>query len=134
MRHRLGLRKLNRTSSHRLAMLRNMSVSLLKHEAIKTTLPKAKELRRVVEPLITLGKKATLANRRLAFDRLRDREIVVKLFDELGPRYVNRPGGYLRILKCGFRLGDNAPMAYVELLDRPEPTEPVEVAEEAGEA
>lgn len=131
MRHRLGLRKLNRTSSHRLAMLRNMSVSLLKHEAIRTTLPKAKELRRVVEPLITLGKKPSLANRRLAFDRLRDRDIVVKLFGELGPRYANRPGGYLRILKCGFRLGDNAPMAYVELLDRPAPTEPVEVAEEA---
>ncbi|MFO1344787.1 MAG: 50S ribosomal protein L17 [Rhodocyclaceae bacterium] len=132
MRHRLGLRKLNRTSSHRLAMLRNMSVSLLKHEAIKTTLPKAKELRRVVEPLITLGKKPSLANRRLAFDRLRDREIVVKLFDEIGPRFAARNGGYLRILKCGFRVGDNAPMAYVELLDRPETTEaPVEVAEAA---
>ncbi|MBI2306985.1 MAG: 50S ribosomal protein L17 [Rhodocyclales bacterium] len=132
MRHRLGLRKLNRTSSHRLAMFRNMSVSLLKHEAIKTTLPKAKELRRVVEPLITLGKKPTLANRRLAFDRLRDREIVVKLFDEIGPRFASRNGGYLRILKCGFRVGDNAPMAYVELLDRPESTEaPVEVAEAA---
>jgi len=129
MRHRLGLRKLNRTSSHRLAMLRNMSVSLLKHEAIKTTLPKAKELRRVVEPLITLGKKPSLANRRLAFDRLRDRDIVGKLFDEIGPRFVSRNGGYLRILKCGFRVGDNAPMAYVELLDRPEtdeaPAEPV---------
>jgi large subunit ribosomal protein L17 len=120
MRHRLGLRKLNRTSSHRLAMLRNMTVSLLRHEAIKTTLPKAKELRRVVEPMITLGKKPSLANRRLAFDRLRDREIVVKLFNELGPRYAERPGGYLRILKCGFRVGDNAPMAFVELLDRPE--------------
>jgi large subunit ribosomal protein L17 len=132
MRHRLGLRKLNRTSSHRLAMLRNMSVSLLRHEAIKTTLPKAKELRRVVEPLITLGKKPSLANRRLAFDRLRDREIVVKLFDEIGPRFAARNGGYLRILKCGFRVGDNAPMAYVELLDRPETTEaPVEVAEAA---
>ena len=132
MRHGLGLRKLNRTSSHRLAMLRNMSVSLLKHEAIKTTLPKAKELRRVVEPLITLGKKPSLANRRLAFDRLRDREIVVKLFDEIGPRFAARNGGYLRILKCGFRVGDNAPMAYVELLDRPETTEaPVEVAEAA---
>jgi len=132
MRHRLGLRKLNRTSSQRLAMLRNMSVSLLKHEAIKTTLPKAKELRRVVEPLITLGKKPSLANRRLAFDRLRDREIVVKLFDEIGPRFAARNGGYLRILKCGFRVGDNAPMAYVELLDRPETTEaPVEVAEAA---
>ena len=133
MRHRLGLRKLNRTSSHRLAMLRNMSVSLLQHEAIKTTLPKAKELRRVVEPLITLGKKPSLANRRLAFDRLRDRDIVVKLFDEIGPRFANRNGGYLRILKCGFRAGDNAPMAYVELLDRPETTEaPVEPVAEAA--
>lgn len=122
MRHRHGLRKLNRTSSHRLAMLRNMSVSLLRHEAIKTTLPKAKELRRVVEPMITLGKKDTLANKRLAFNRLRDREIVVKLFGELGPRYANRNGGYLRILKIGNRAGDNAPMAYVELVDRPEPT------------
>jgi large subunit ribosomal protein L17 len=121
MRHRNGLRKLNRTSSHRLAMLRNMTVSLLKHEAIKTTLPKAKELRRVAEPIITLGKNPTLANKRLAFDRLRDREMVVKLFDELGPRYKARNGGYLRILKMGFRQGDNAPMAYVELLDRPEP-------------
>ena len=120
MRHRLGLRKLNRTSAHRLAMLRNMTVSLLRHETIKTTLPKAKELRRVVEPIITLGKKPTLANRRLAFDRLRDREIVVKLFDEIGPRYAARNGGYLRILKCGFRAGDNAPMAYVELVDRPQ--------------
>ena len=121
MRHRNGLRKLNRTSSHRLAMLRNMAVSLLRHEAIKTTLPKAKELRRVVEPMITLGKAPSLANRRLAFDRLRDREIVGKLFEELGPRYATRNGGYLRILKMGFRVGDNAPMAYVELLDRPEP-------------
>ena len=120
MRHRLGLRKLNRTSSHRLAMLRNMTNSLLKHEAIKTTLPKAKELRRVVEPMITLGKKPSLANRRLAFNRLRDRDMVVKLFAELGPRYANRNGGYLRILKFGFRNGDNAPMALVELLDRPE--------------
>jgi large subunit ribosomal protein L17 len=119
MRHRHGLRKLNRTSSHRLAMLRNMTVSLLKHEAIKTTLPKAKELRRVAEPIITLGKNATLANKRLAFDRLRDREIVVKLFEELGPRYKSRNGGYLRILKFGFRVGDNAPMALVELVDRP---------------
>ncbi|MGB8251346.1 MAG: 50S ribosomal protein L17, partial [Azonexus sp.] len=126
MRHRLGLRKLNRTSSHRLAMLRNMTVSLLKHEAIKTTVPKAKELRRVVEPMITLGKTPTLANKRLAFDRLRDRDIVVKLFAEIGPRYATRPGGYLRILKCGFRVGDNAPMAFVELVDRPEPTEAVE--------
>jgi large subunit ribosomal protein L17 len=123
MRHRHGLRKLNRTSSHRLAMLRNMSVSLLQHEAIKTTLPKAKELRRVVEPLITLGKNPTLANKRLAFNRLRDRDTVVKLFDELGPRYKTRNGGYLRILKYGFRQGDNAPMALVELLDRPEPKE-----------
>ena len=131
MRHRLGLRKLNRTSSHRLAMLRNMTVSLLKHEAIKTTVPKAKELRRVVEPMITLGKTPTLANKRLAFDRLRDREIVVKLFAEIGPRYATRPGGYLRILKCGFRVGDNAPMAFVELVDRPEPTEAVEVDEAA---
>ena len=120
MRHRLGLRKLNRTSSHRLAMLRNMTNSLLRHESIKTTLPKAKELRRVAEPIITLGKKPSLANRRLAFDRLRDREMVVKLFAELGPRYANRNGGYLRILKFGFRDGDNAPMALVELLDQPE--------------
>ena len=119
MRHRNGLRKLNRTSSHRQAMFRNMAVSLLKHEAIKTTLPKAKELRRVVEPLITLGKKPSLANRRLAFDRTRDRDIVGKLFNVLGPRYATRNGGYLRILKMGFRVGDNAPMAYVELLDRP---------------
>ncbi len=133
MRHRNGLRKLNRTSSHRLAMLRNMTVSLLRHAAIKTTLPKAKELRRVVEPMITLGKNPTLANKRLAFDRLRDREIVVKLFAEIGPRYATRPGGYLRILKCGFRVGDNAPMAFVELLDRPEPTEAVEIEESAGE-
>jgi large subunit ribosomal protein L17 len=132
MRHRLGLRKLNRTSSHRLAMLRNMTVSLLRHEAIKTTVPKAKELRRVVEPMITLGKTPTLANKRLAFDRLRDREIVVKLFAEIGPRYAARPGGYLRILKCGFRNGDNAPMAFVELVDRPEPTEAVEVEEAAA--
>ena len=123
MRHRHGPRKLNRTTSHRLAMLRNMAVSLLKHEVIKTTLPKAKELRRVAEPLITLGKNPTLANKRLAFNRLRDREIVVKLFAELGPRYKARSGGYLRILKFGFRQGDNAPMALVELLDRPEPKE-----------
>ena len=117
MRHGLGLRKLNRTSSHRLAMLRNMSVSLLRHEQITTTLPKAKELRRVVEPMITLGKKPSLANRRLAFDRLRDREIVTKLFDELGPRFAKRNGGYLRILKCGFRKGDNAPLAMVSLTE-----------------
>src|SRR3989475_7901688 len=120
MRHRHGLRKLNRTSSHRLAMLRNMTNSLFTHEAIRTTLPKAKELRRVAEPLITLGKKPTLANRRLAFDRLRDRAVVVKLLDELGPRYKARPGGYLRILKFGFRPGDAAPMALVEFVDRPE--------------
>ena len=120
MRHRLGLRKLNRTSAHRLAMLRNMTVSLLRHETIKTTLPKAKELRRVAEPIITLGKKPSLANRRLAFDRLRDREMVVKLFDVLGPRYATRNGGYLSILKCGFRDGDNAPMALITLLDQPE--------------
>jgi len=125
MRHGNGLRKLNRTSSHRLAMLRNMANSLLRHEAIKTTLPKAKELRRVAEPLITLGKKPSLANRRQAFNRLRDRDMVVKLFDTLGPRYQNRNGGYLRILKCGFRQGDNAPMAFVELLDRPESAESV---------
>jgi large subunit ribosomal protein L17 len=123
MRHRQGLRKLNRTSSHRLAMLRNMTNSLLRFEAIKTTLPKAKELRRVAEPLITLGKKPSLANRRVAYNRLRDREIVAKLFDELGPRYAKRNGGYLRILKYGFRLGDNAPMALVELMDRPKPKE-----------
>jgi large subunit ribosomal protein L17 len=120
MRHRQSNRKLNRTTSHRLAMFRNMSNSLLKHEIIKTTLPKAKELRRFVEPLITLGKEPSLANHRLAFDRLRDREMVVKLFGELGPRYKTRPGGYLRILKYGFRNGDNAPMALVELVDRPD--------------
>ncbi|MBP9217354.1 MAG: 50S ribosomal protein L17 [Sterolibacterium sp.] len=125
MRHGNGLRKLNRTSSHRLAMLRNMTNSLLRHETIKTTLPKAKELRRVVEPMITLGKKPSLANRRLAFDRLRDREMVVKIFDELGPRFANRNGGYVRILKMGFRQGDNAPMALVELLDQPEQAEAV---------
>jgi len=123
MRHRHGLRKLNRTSEHRLAMLRNMANSLIEHEAIKTTLPKAKELRRVVEPLITLGKEPTVANKRLAFARLRNRDNVVKLFETLGPRYNARPGGYTRILKMGFRVGDNAPMAYVELVDRPEPTE-----------
>jgi large subunit ribosomal protein L17 len=121
MRHRQGLRKLNRTSSHRLAMLRNMCNSLITHEAIKTTLPKAKELRMAVEPLITLAKEPTLANRRLAFDRTRDRAVVTKLFGELGPRYQARPGGYTRILKMGFRIGDNAPMAFVELVDRPEP-------------
>jgi large subunit ribosomal protein L17 len=121
MRHGLGLRKLNRTSSHRLAMLRNMMVSLLRHEEITTTVPKAKELRRVVEPMITLGKSPSLANRRLAFDRLRDRDIVGKLFDEIGPRYAQRKGGYLRILKSGVRKGDNAPMALVTLMDRPGP-------------
>ncbi|MBT9540820.1 50S ribosomal protein L17 [Thiobacillus sp.] len=120
MRHRQSNRKLNRTTSHRLAMFRNMTVSLLKHEVIKTTLPKAKELRRFVEPLITLGKEPSLANHRLAFDRMRDRDMVVKLFAELGPRYKTRPGGYLRILKFGFRNGDNAPMALVELVDRPD--------------
>jgi len=120
MRHGHGLRKLNRTSAHRLAMLRNMMNSLIAHEAIKTTLPKAKELRRVVEPMITLAKVATVANRRLAFDRLRDRDSVSKLFDQLGPRYNARPGGYTRILKMGYRVGDNAPMALVELVDRPE--------------
>ena len=125
MRHGQGLRKLGRTTSHRLAMLRNMTVSLLRHEEITTTLPKAKELRRVVEPMITLGKKPSLANRRLAFDRLRDRDIVTKLFDDLGPRYAKRNGGYLRILKTGFRKGDNAPLALVTLMDR---------AEEAPEA
>jgi large subunit ribosomal protein L17 len=121
MRHRHGLRKLNRTSSHRLAMLRNMCNSLITHEAIKTTLPKAKELRMAVEPLITLAKEPTLAHKRLAFDRTRDRDVVAKLFGELGPRYKARPGGYTRILKMGFRVGDNAPMAFVELVDRPEP-------------
>ncbi|MDH4051554.1 MAG: 50S ribosomal protein L17 [Rubrivivax sp.] len=119
MRHRHGLRKLNRTSSHREAMLRNMCNSLIQHEAIKTTVPKAKELRRVVEPLITLGKQPSLANRRLAFNRTRDRDIVSKIFDVLGPRYQARPGGYTRILKMGNRVGDNAPMAFVELVDRP---------------
>ncbi len=119
MRHRNAGRKLNRTSSHRKAMLRNMAASLFTHEVIRTTLPKAKELRRVAEPLITLSKKDSVAHRRLAFARLGDREVVTKLFNELGPRFLSRPGGYLRILKCGFRVGDNAPLAYVELLDRP---------------
>lgn len=126
MRHRSGLRKLNRTSSHRLAMFRNMSVSLIEHEAIKTTLPKAKELRRVIEPLITLAKEPTVANRRLAFARLRDRDAVTKLFDVLGPRFKERNGGYTRVLKMGFRQGDNAPMAYMELVERTE-------TEQAGE-
>ena len=129
MRHRHGLRKLNRTTSHRQAMFKNMAVSLLRHEAIKTTLPKAKELRRVVEPLITLAKEPTLANRRLAFDRLRDREIVTKLFDVLGPLFKARPGGYTRILKMGFRNGDNAPMAFVELVERSHAEEAVTDAE-----
>ena len=120
MRHGNGLRKLNRTSAHRQALLRNLSTALLRYEVIKTTLPKAKELRRVVEPLITLGKKPSLANRRLAFDRLRDRDIVGKIFNELGPRYATRNGGYVQILKFGFRQGDNAPMALVQLMDRPE--------------
>ena len=118
MRHRLGLRKLNRTSAHRLAMLRNMMCSLIKHEAIKTTLPKAKELRRVVEPMITLAKEPPVANKRLAFTRLRAREVVCKLFNEIGPRFANRNGGYTRILKMGFRVGDNAPMAYMELTEK----------------
>jgi large subunit ribosomal protein L17 len=131
MRHRLSNRKLNRTTSHRLAMLRNMTNSLLRHEVIRTTLPKAKELRRVAEPLITLGKAPSLANRRLAFNRLRDRDMVTKLFNELGPRYQTRNGGYLRILKFGFRQGDNAPMALVELLDRPAETGEAEGAPEA---
>jgi large subunit ribosomal protein L17 len=126
MRHRHGLRKLNRTSEHRQAMLRNMCNSLIQHEAIKTTLPKAKELRRVVEPLITLSKEATVANRRLAFDRLRDRDNVTKLFDVLGPLFKARPGGYTRILKMGFRPGDNAPMAFVELVERSQSDEAVE--------
>ena len=129
MRHRQSNRKLNRTTSHRLAMLRNMTNSLLRHEVITTTLPKAKELRRVVEPMITLGKIATVANRRLAFNRLRDRDMVTKLFNELGPRYAKRNGGYLRILKYGFRQGDNAPMALVELMDRPEQPEGAAAAE-----
>jgi large subunit ribosomal protein L17 len=126
MRHGHGLRKLNRTSSHRLAMLRNMTNSLLDHELIRTTLPKAKELRRVVEPIITLGKHPSLSNRRLAFNRLRDRQMVTKIFEVLGPRYATRNGGYLRILKCGFRVGDNAPMALVELMDRPDAEAPAE--------
>ena len=123
MRHGHGLRKLNRTSSHRLAMLQNMMNSLIEHEVIKTTLPKAKELRRVIEPMLTLGKEPTLSNKRLAFNRLRNRDNVVKLFAELGPRYKARPGGYTRILKMGFRVGDNAPMALVELVDRPDVSE-----------
>ncbi len=132
MRHRHGLRKLNRTSSHRLAMLRNLTNALLRHEAIRTTVPKAKELRRVVEPIITLAKEPTVANRRLAFARLRDREMVVTLFNELGPRYQARNGGYTRNLKAGFRPGDNAPIAYMELVDRPEVTEAVETEQAAA--
>ncbi|HYR24459.1 MAG TPA: 50S ribosomal protein L17 [Aquabacterium sp.] len=130
MRHGHGLRKLNRTSSHRLAMLRNMANSLIEHEAIKTTVPKAKELRRVVEPLITLAKEPTVANKRLAFDRLRNRDNVVKLFNVLGPRFAKRPGGYTRILKMGFRVGDNAPMAYMELVERTEEAAAPEAAAE----
>ncbi len=133
MRHRHGLRKLNRTSEHRLAMLRNMMNSLLEHEVIKTTVPKAKELRRVVEPMITLAKNPTVANRRLAFDRLRSRDMVTKLFNDLGPRFKARPGGYTRILKMGFRVGDNAPMAFVELVDRPEPVEAAAEADKSAE-
>ncbi len=130
MRHRKSGRHLNRTSSHRQAMFKNMAVSLIEHEIIKTTLPKAKELRRVAEPLITLAKEVSVANRCLAFSRTRSKEAVGKLFNELGPRYQDRPGGYLRILKCGFRAGDNAPMAYVELVDRPEAEEVVEESAE----
>ena len=126
MRHQKSGRKLNRNSSHRKAMFRNMASSLIEHEIIKTTVPKAKELRRVAEPLITLAKEDSVAHRRQAFDRLRDRDVVTKLFNELGPRYVDRPGGYLRIMKCGFRAGDNAPMAYVELVDRPVEEEALE--------
>jgi large subunit ribosomal protein L17 len=133
MRHGHGLRKLNRTSSHRLAMLQNMMNSLIEHEVIKTTVPKAKELRRVIEPMITLAKKPTVANKRLAFDRLRDRDSVVKLFGELGPRYQARPGGYTRILKMGFRVGDNAPMALVELVDRPEVKEDASAEQNTAE-
>ena len=133
MRHRHGLRKLNRTSSHRLAMLQNMMNSLIEHEVIKTTVPKAKELRRVIEPMITLAKKPTVANKRLAFDRLRSRDSVVKLFGELGPRFAARPGGYTRILKMGFRVGDNAPLALVELVDRPEVSEVVADEQSASE-
>lgn len=130
MRHRKVGRQLNRNSSHRSAMFRNMASSLVKHEIIKTTLPKAKELRRVIEPLITLAKNDSVANRRLAFARTRDKEVVGKLFNEIGPRYNARPGGYTRILKCGFRAGDNAPMAYIELVDRPEVAGEVVTTEE----
>ena len=134
MRHQKSGRKLNRTSSHRKAMFKNMAVSLFEHELIRTTLPKAKELRRVAEPLITLAKSDSVANRRLAFDRTRSKATVVKLFEELGPRYQERPGGYIRILKCGYRTGDKAPMAFVELVDRPQPeVEAEEMVEESGE-
>ena len=132
MRHQKSGRKLNRNSSHRKAMFRNMASSLIEHEIIKTTVPKAKELRRVAEPLITLAKEDSVAHRRQAFDRLRDRDVVTKLFNELGPRYVDRPGGYLRIMKCGFRAGDNAPMAYVELVDRPIEEEALETEQAAA--
>jgi large subunit ribosomal protein L17 len=128
MRHLKSGRKLNRNSSHRKAMFRNMATSLFQNEIIKTTVPKAKELRMVAEPLLTLAKEDSVAHRRLAFNRLRDRDVVTKLFNELGPRYVDRPGGYLRILKCGYRSGDNAPMAYVELVDRPRMDDAVEEA------
>lgn len=131
MRHHHGYRKLNRTSAHRAAMLRNMACSLITHEAIRTTLPKAKELRRVVEPLITLAKEPTVANKRLAFNRLRDRDVVVKLFNQVGPRFANRQGGYTRILKMGFRNGDNAQMAYMELVEHAVAVEEVPAAEEA---
>jgi len=130
MRHRQSGRKLNRNSSHRTAMFRNMAASLMEHEVIKTTLPKAKELRRVAEPLITMAKSDSVAKRRVAFSRLRNRDVVTKLFDELGPRYKDRPGGYMRILKCGLRAGDKAPMAIVELVDRPEDAIEAEVVEE----
>ena len=133
MRHRKSGRQLNRNSSHRNAMFRNMAVSLINHELIKTTVPKAKELRRVAEPLITMSKTDSVAKRRLAFSRLRDKSAVGKLFAELGPRYQSRPGGYVRILKCGYRAGDKAPMAYVELVDRPMVEETVEETEAAAE-
>ncbi len=132
MRHMKSGRKLNRNSAHRKAMFRNMASSLFEHEVIKTTVPKAKELRRVAEPLITLAKEDSVAHRRLAFDRLRNRKIVTKLFNELGPRYVDRPGGYLRILKCGYRAGDKAPMAYVELVDRPRAEDSLDDESEPG--
>ncbi len=133
MRHRKAGRRLNRTASHRKAMFANMAASLFRHEQIKTTLPKAKELRRVAEPLITLAKTASVANRRIAFARLGEREIVGKLFDDLGPHFADRPGGYLRILKCGYRAGDNAPMAFVQLVDREIGVDPEEIAEETAE-